>query len=120
MADEKTPKPRVELSERERSAEVPPAGDAKGSGPEASADGSAFREGANRVFSWVRRTFPGHENAFWGGVCGLLAAVVFFAIGFWRTVVIVVLVVVGVALGQVLDGDSKIVDALRRLFFRNQ
>lgn len=120
MSDEKTPKPRVELGDREKPVAAPPAGDAKGAAHDAPGDGNAFREGASRVFSWVRRTFPGHENAFWGGVCGLLAAIVFFAIGFWRTVVIVALVVVGVALGQMLDGDSKIVEAVRRIFSRNQ
>lgn len=116
MAEEKTPKPRVDLGDRERPPAAPPAdGGAKGPEPD-----STLREGASRVFSWVRRTFPGHEKAFWGGVCGLLAAIVFFAIGFWRTLVIVVLVVVGVAVGQMLDGDSKIVEAVRRLFSRNQ
>lgn len=118
MADDKTPKPRVELGDRERP-EATSASDGQ-KGPGATGEGSSFREGAGRVFSWVRRTFPGHENAFWGGVCGMLAAIVFFAIGFWRTVVIVVLVIAGVALGQVLDGDSKIVEAARRIFSRNQ
>ena len=115
MADEKTPKPKIELGEKdEPSSQVPSRPDEA----ETSA-GDAVRHGVNCVSAWVSRTFPGHEKAFWGGVIGLLVALVFFAIGFWRTLVIAVLVVAGVAAGQVLDGDPKIVNALRHIFVRN-
>ena len=121
MADEKTPRPRVETDER-------PGGrpDAPGpTGPEAPADegqslGDAARSGVSRLRAWVARSFPGHEHAFWGGVCGLLAAVLLFAIGLWRAIVVAVLVTLGVAAGQAIDGDARIVRAVRRLFSRNQ
>ena len=106
MADEKTPRPKIELDSRGESPERP------ASGPEGQADdgsytvGEAVRDGSARLTAWVRRTFPGHEHAFWGGVLGFLAA-------------ILVLVVVGVAIGQALDGDSKIMDLFRRLFSGN-
>lgn len=116
MADEKTPKPRIELEEKD---ERPEQGGAPQAAPEGTGAGDAVRTGANCVSAWVKRTFPGHEKAFWGGVIGLVAAVVFFAIGPWRTLVIAVLVVAGVAVGQVLDGDPKIVNTLRHIFIRN-
>ena len=119
MADEKSPKPKIELGEKDekdvRDEKTPQAQDE----PRGESAGSAVRAGANRVSAWVHATFPGHENAFWGGVLGLLAALVFFAIGLWRTLLIAALVLVGVAVGQVVDGDPKIIDLLRSIFNRN-
>ena len=65
---------------------------------------------------WVSRTFPGHEHAFWGAVVALIIALLIFAIGFWKVFLIVCLVVIGIAFGQVLDGDPKIIRAIRALF----
>ena len=64
----------------------------------------------------MSRTFPGHENAFLGGVCGFLVAIVMAAIGFWRTLLLVLLVLIGVAIGQQADGDPKILRALGKIF----
>ena len=102
MADEKTPRPKIELEGKEERPEAP-----------APDDGSA------RLFAWVRRTFPGHEHAFWGGVLGFVAAILFLVLGLFKALVIVLLVIVGVAAGQALDGDSKIMDLVRRLFSNN-
>ena len=66
--------------------------------------------------SWVRRTFPGHEHAFWGGVVALLIALLVFMIGLWRVLFIGIVVIIGIAIGQVLDGDPKMVNAIRSLF----
>ena len=70
----------------------------------------------NRASAWVSKTFPGHENAFLGGVCGLIVAIVMAAIGFWRTLLLVLLVLIGVAIGQQADGDPKILRVLGKLF----
>ena len=114
MADEKSPKPKIELSGRDDEQDPKPQ-DPVTDEP-ASSDA---RKGVNCVTAWVHATFPGHENAFWGGVIGLLAALVFFAIGLWRTLLIAVLVLVGVAVGQAIDGDPKIVNLIRQIFIRN-
>lgn len=119
MSDEKIPRPKIETEERPRPAELE-----RHEGAPAEDDGSytvgeAVRDGSARLLAWVRRTFPGHEHAFWGGVLGFVVALLFLFLGLWRALVIVVLVVVGVAAGQALDGDSKIVDLLRRIFSRN-
>ncbi len=76
----------------------------------------SIKEGAGKVSAWVRRTFPGHENAFVGGVLGLLVAIFIFCVGIGRTLLIVLLVVVGVALGQCVDGDPKIINAVKKYF----
>ncbi|MCR9037129.1 DUF2273 domain-containing protein [Tractidigestivibacter montrealensis] len=74
------------------------------------------QNGVSRASAWVSRTFPGHENAFLGGVCGLVVAIVMAAIGFWRTLLLVLLVLIGVAIGQQADGDPKILRALGKIF----
>lgn len=68
------------------------------------------------ITGWVRRTFPGHVHAFWGAVLAIVVALLTFAIGLPRMLVIAILVVIGIALGQVLDGDPKIIRTIRDLF----
>jgi len=70
---------------------------------------------ARGPLAWLSRTFPGHEHAVFGGLVGLLVAVSVFVFGFWRTLFVAALVVVGVAVGQYLDGDARIVRVLRRI-----
>ena len=121
MADEKTHKPKINVGEKDaqQEAPAPEAAEAKPAAGEGSSVGSALRDGMGVISAWVRRTFPGQEKAFWGALIGLVAAVVFLAVGPWPLVVIAVFVFVGVAAGQVLDGDPKIVNTLRHLFNRN-
>ena len=71
---------------------------------------------AKTPMGWVARTFPGHTHAVLGGIAGLLAAVLIFVWGFWQTLFVALLVFVGVALGQYLDGDPKIINFLRAFF----
>ena len=72
-----------------------------------------------KISSWLATTFPGRENSVMLGLMGFVVAVVLFAIGFWRTLVITLFVVAGVAIGQVLDGDPKILRAIQRWLNRN-
>lgn len=83
---------------------------------DATEEGASFRRARQGARAWLHETFPGHENAVIGGFVGFLVALLFFVIGFWRTLLVVVLVVVGVAFGQLADGDPKIIDALRGIF----
>ena len=119
MSDEFTKAPRAKVEAEEpqvhqvekdeestpRSAEQSPSptgalhGDAAGDGVADS------QNGVGKASAWVSRTFPGHENAFLGGVCGVLVAIV-----------MAVLVLIGVAIGQQADGDPKILRALGKLF----
>ena len=120
MTDEKTPRPKIELEDKDERVDAAPGRvEQKTSDDDSYTVGDAVRDGSARLFAWVRRTFPGHVHAFWGGVLGFLAAVLFLILGLWRALVIVVLVLVGVAAGQALDGDSKIMDLVRRLFSSN-
>ncbi|MGO5239478.1 DUF2273 domain-containing protein [Parolsenella sp. LCP21S3_E11] len=90
-----------------------PSGDAAqpASGPEPTAQPGAFA----RASHWLDETFPNSRNAVLGGVTGLVVALLLFAIGVLKTLVIAILVVVGVACGQYLDGDPKIVRFVQSL-----
>lgn len=65
--------------------------------------------------TWLGQFFPGHEHAVLGGFCGLCVAVLVFFIGVPRTLFLLIVVVMGVIIGQYLDGDPRLVNAVRRL-----
>lgn len=65
--------------------------------------------------SWLSRMFPGNEHAVVGGLAGLLVAVMMFVAGFWKTLFVVCMIVVGVTVGQCLDGNPKIIEFVRRV-----
>ena len=112
MSDSKTPAPRIEGANTDDKSkartEAEPQEDYTYEDPEP----GVFQQMGN----WVSRTFPGHENAFVFGVIGFLIAVFIFAIGFFQTIFVALLVLAGVAIGQMIDGDPKIINALRHLF----
>lgn len=95
---------------------------------EASAEGGGAVERPKRGFShamrslrqWLTETFPGHENAVLFGFLGFVLAVLIFIIGFWRTLFIALVVLLGVAVGQQFDGDPKIFNAIRNLVRENR
>lgn len=81
------------------------------SGPEPAAQPGAFA----RASHWLDETFPNSRNAVLGGVTGLVVALLLFTIGVLKTLVIAILVVVGIACGQYLDGEPKIVRFIQNL-----
>ena len=90
-----------------------PSGDAteSASGTEPAAQPGAFA----RASHWLDETFPNSRNAVLGGVTGLVVALLLFTIGVLKTLVIAILVVVGIACGQYLDGEPKIVRFIQNL-----
>lgn len=68
------------------------------------------------VIEWICRSFPGHENAVYGGVIGLALAILFLIVGLWTTLEIAFFCIVGVAVGQLVDGDPRIIRAIRSFF----
>ena len=106
-----------------QAAAAQPSGDAAepASGPKLAAqpaNGSAptTQPGAfARASRWLDETFPNSRNAVLGGVTGLVVALLLFTIGVLKTLVIAFLVVVGIACGQHLYGDPKIVRFIQNL-----
>lgn len=81
------------------------------SGPEPAAQPGVLA----RASRWLDETFPNSRNAVLGGVTGLVVALLLFTIGVLKTLVIAILVVIGIACGQYLDGDPKIVRFIQNL-----
>lgn len=77
---------------------------------------NAVKEGMASASSWLDNIFPGHGNAVLFAIIGFVGALLLFQIGFWRTLLIVILVVVGIAYGQYLDGNPKIYNAFKKKF----
>lgn len=92
-------------------APAPGASDAPAEGPS--------RCPASLMASSLRESLRGHEHAFLGGVAGLVVAVAIYAVGIVPTLVTLALVALGVALGQLADGDPKLIELVRRLFSQN-
>ena len=80
--------------------------------------GAGLRAGASKLIDWVDSVVPGNRNAAIGAVVGLICAIAFFVLGFWRMLACAVFVLAGVAVGQLLDGDPKIIRAIKKLLDR--
>lgn len=65
--------------------------------------------------AYLTKFAPKHENALLGGLMGLIVAVLVFVAGFWRTLFVVAMVTIGVAIGQYLDGTPRIINFVRRV-----
>lgn len=68
---------------------------------------------ADRTFAQYAMT---HANTVLFGLLGLILALLFLYVGFWDTLLIAVFVLIGVVIGQAIDGDNGIVTFVRNLF----
>lgn len=72
------------------------------------------KKAVHKATTWLDKTFPGKSNAILFAFCGLLAAIAFIAIGFWRSLLLIIFVVAGYAFGQSLDGKPTIINFVKR------
>lgn len=123
-----TPRAEVAVEAPSSSAGATAAGTA-GSAPETSGQagtsaaspagaGQAWPGRAERLLARLDRLVGPNRHAVAGGLCGLLVAILIFTIGIDKTLVIVVLVTVGVACGQFIDGDPKLARMVQSLLRR--
>lgn len=97
-----------------------PASHGSSSEPHPSDDDNWFDNFQDNATGQLEHVFPGHgTEAFWACV-GFVCALLILWIGFWRTLVIVLFVVAGIAFGQYLEGDPKILNAIKSWFDNNQ
>jgi uncharacterized membrane protein len=115
MADRKPPKITVEVEDESGAQAGAAFGSAASGKAKASGKKTHAKDVHRTIVAWIETRFPGHGNAIFFGLVGLAAAILIFSLGFWRTLLIAVLVVAGVAFGQYLDGDPRIVNVFRRL-----
>ena len=64
----------------------------------------------------VLRLIRAHLYALVGGPLGLIVAALFLTLGFWRTVLIVVLVALGAGIGALADRGRRLWDVVARFF----
>ena len=64
----------------------------------------------------VLRLIRAHLYALVGGALGLIVAVLFLTLGFWRTVLIVVLVALGAGIGALADRGRRLWDVVACFF----
>ena len=64
----------------------------------------------------VLRLIRAHLYALVGGALGLIVAVLFLTLGFWRTALIVVLVALGAGIGALADRGRRLWDVVARFF----
>ncbi|WP_245579118.1 DUF2273 domain-containing protein [Atopobium fossor] len=74
----------------------------------------SVKNAAHKATTWLEDTFPGKSNAVFFAICGLLAAIAFIAIGFWRSMLLIVFVISGYAFGQSIDGNPTIINSIKR------
>ncbi|MCC6102352.1 MAG: DUF2273 domain-containing protein [Atopobiaceae bacterium] len=124
MADKK-PKTTVESAPKAREHSERPADESEDAHKQKQQASAVASEGeaehpigqVRRSFNeWLEANYPGHEHAFVGGATGFVVALLVFAIGFWATLLIVVFVIAGIAIGQYFDGNPQIAHTIRRLF----
>ena len=80
-----------------------------------SSTASTVGRGAHRVAHWFEETFSNSRCAAIGAVVGFVVAILLLTIGLFKTLIIVLLVACGVAIGQYIDGDAKLVRAVKSL-----
>lgn len=82
--------------------------------------GAAARKGltdaVGKVVSMFDGVAPGHSNTIIFGIIGVIAALLLFSVGFWRMIVLVLFILVGVAIGESLDGDPRIINMVKGFF----
>ena len=64
----------------------------------------------------VLRLIRAHLYALVGGALGLIVAVLFLTLRFWRTVLLVVLVALGAGIGALADRGRRLWDVVARFF----
>lgn len=123
MAEKLTTRIEASAEAPEQAKEAPVTNEAASQQPQAEAAPAPAEQQAGakpegsfaRASQWFDQTFPHSKNAVIGGLAGLVVALLLFSIGLLKTLVIAILVLVGVAAGQYLDGDPKLVKAIQNL-----
>ncbi|WP_303870704.1 DUF2273 domain-containing protein [Fannyhessea vaginae] len=79
-------------------------------------ENATFNEFTRACATYVK----GREHACIGAVVGLLVALLIFSIGLFRTLLIGFCIALGIAIGQYVDGNPKILSLVQKLFKDNR
>lgn len=105
-----------EASDKASAKRPRPHGDEAGASKKLPGTMRAVRDVLGDTDEHIERYAGSHRNTVLFGLIGLVAALLVLFLGFWRTVVIAAFVLVGVIIGQALDGDNGIINFFRRHF----
>lgn len=97
----------------------------------ASKDGEAeadAKDPSEHVFMTICRSLAtdiwkyteAHPHTVLFGLVGFVLALLVFIIGFWTTLVLALFILIGVAIGQIVDGDGVFARLFQRLIRRDQ
>ncbi|MBN2880070.1 MAG: DUF2273 domain-containing protein [Clostridia bacterium] len=56
-----------------------------------------------------------HKGAFAGGLIGMVVAVLMLLLGFWKTILVILFIGIGVVAGMSMDGNNVIKDYIEKL-----
>ena len=68
----------------------------------------------------IWRYTEAHPHTVLFGLVGFVLALLVFIIGFWTTLVLALFILIGVAIGQIVDGDGVFARLFQRLIRRDQ
>lgn len=74
----------------------------------------------NKAYQVFRSWCRGREHAVLGAVVGLIVALCIFNLGLLKTLIIAVCVCVGIAFGQYIDGNPRMLSIVKKLFRDNR
>ena len=60
----------------------------------------------------MKEIFIKHKGAFIGGAIGMVVAILMLIIGFWKAMLVLLLIGIGILIGMTLDGNSIIKDSV--------
>jgi uncharacterized membrane protein len=67
------------------------------------------------IFVWFQKLFQNSPRQVVGAACGFLCAVFVLVIGFWNSVLILFLTLLGLAIGCLMESGWNVAACLRRL-----
>lgn len=70
----------------------------------------------DQIASWMREN-PGKTV---GVAAGFIAGILLFTIGWWKTLIILILVFIGFVIGKARDENVSIIDMVSSFFRRNR
>jgi len=75
-----------------------------------------WRQVCERLSSFCLQLLERHPGKFFGAVSGFVLGLIFVLLGFWRTLVILLFILVGFFLGKSRDENRNFAEMLQNLF----
>ena len=67
------------------------------------------------LIAWLQKTYKDSPRQFAGAACGFLCAIFFIVIGFWNSILILLLTFLGLAIGFLAENGWKPAACIERI-----